>query len=143
MRYALLTALLAVTCVLASAQSKTNICGAGIEYQDRNMVDYTVTVRVLRGRVIDPAGVAVPRACVALFNSDHSKLLRWVESGDDGRFAMDRIKPGKYWLLTRDPQKAFCPAAARLQLRTSAARSKLIVHMEMKGIDSCSFCEAQ
>jgi hypothetical protein len=107
------------------------------------MFDYTVKVRSMRGKVVDKAGVGVSRACLALFNSDHSNLLRTFETNDTGEFTADGIKSGDYWLVVRDPQNAFCPASARIKLRSVGGKRMLQVDMRVQGIDSCSFCEAK
>jgi hypothetical protein len=124
------------------AQGASGVCDSTVQFVDRNMVDYTIKVRAMRGEVVDVDGVGVSRACLALFNSDHSKLLRVVEAADSGEFAVKDVKNGDYWLVVRDSQNAFCPATARLKLR-SMSRSRLVVNMRARGIDSCSFCEAK
>lgn len=127
---------------VAAAQS-FNPCDSGITFVDRNMIDYTVKVRRVRGSVIDPSGIAVPKGCIALFNADHSKLLQTVEASLNGEFTINGVKNGDYWLVVQDPQRAFCPAAARVRLRRLLRRSKIIVHMEGAGIDQCSYCESR
>jgi hypothetical protein len=107
------------------------------------MVDYTVKVRAMRGKVVDAYGVGVPKACLALFNSDHSKLLRAFEASDIGEFKANGIRSGDYWLVVRDSQNAFCPASARLKLGRMSKRRRLVVNMRARGIDTCSFCEAK
>jgi len=125
------------------AQEGHFVCDSQVLFVDHNQVDYTVKVRSIRGKVIDSYGTEIPRACVALFNSDHSRLLKVFEVGENGEFAARRIKSGDYWLVVIDPQNAFCPASARLKLRRMTNRSRLVVNMRVRGIDSCSFCEAK
>jgi hypothetical protein len=143
------TVLLKVACVaiLLSvpllAQGGSIVCDSTVQFVDRNMVDYTVKVRAMRGKVVDIDGWGVSRACLVLFNSDHSKLLRTFEASDNGEFTANGIKSGDYWLVVRDSQHAFCPASARLKLRRMTNRSRLVVNMRAGGIDSCSFCEAK
>jgi hypothetical protein len=122
------------------AQGGSGACDSTVQFVDRNMVDYTIRVRAIRGKVVD--GVGVSRACLALFNSDHSKLLQVVEATDSGEFTAKDVKSGDYWLVVRDSQNALCPASARLKLR-SMSRRTLVVNMRARGIDSCSFCEAK
>jgi hypothetical protein len=143
------TVLLKVACVaiLLSepllAQGGSVVCDSTVQFVDRNMVDYTVKVRAMRGKVVDIDGVGVSGACLALFNSDHSKLLRTFEASDNGEFTANGIKSGDYWLVVRDSQHAFCPASARLKLRSMSSRSNLVVNMRVRGVDNCSFCEAK
>ena len=115
-------------------------CDSKAAFVDRNMIDYTIRVRTLRGSITDPDGVAVPRDCVALFNSDHSKLLQTVQANEHGDFAMAGVGNGDYWLVVQDPQRAFCPAAARVKVRWYARKSMILAHMEGAGIDRCSYC---
>jgi hypothetical protein len=125
------------------AQVGSAACDSTVQFSDRNMVDYTVKVRSIRGKVVDAAGVGVPRACLALFNSDHSKLLRTFEANDNGEFTTNDVKGGDYWLVVRDSQHAFCPAAARVKVQSISNKSTLVVNMRVGGIDACSFCEAK
>jgi len=119
------------------------VCNSQVQFVDHNQVDYAVKVRSIRGKVIDSYGTEIPRACVALFNNNHSRLLKAFEVGEKGEFAVRSIKSGDYWLVVIDPQNAFCPASARIKLRRMTNRSRLVVNMRTGGIDSCSFCEAK
>ncbi len=127
----------------ALAQGSSFVCDSTVQFVDRNMVDYTVKVGAIRGAVIDAYGSPVPRACLALFNRDHSKLLQVFEASENGKFAPNGIKDGNYWLVVKDPQSAFCTASTRLKLRRLTKHSRLLVNMRPQGIDSCSFCEAK
>jgi hypothetical protein len=125
------------------AQSLPLACDSSVQFVDHNMVDYTVKVRAMRGKIVDANGAKVGRSCLALFNADHSKLLSTFQANDDGEFSADGIKNGDYWLVVRDPQVAFCPAAARINLRTMNRKSRIIVDMRFQGLDTCSSCEAK
>jgi hypothetical protein len=143
------TFLLKATCaaVLLSgtllAQGGLRACDSTVQFVDRNMVDYTVMVGAMCGKVVDVEGAGVSRACLALFNSDHSKLLRVFEAADNGEFCASDVKSGDYWLVVKDSQNAFCPASARLKLRSRGGKRSLVVNMRGRGIDRCSFCEAK
>ena len=125
------------------AQVGPAVCDATVQFDDRNMVDYTLKIRSIRGKVIDVDGVGISKACLALFNSDHSKLLRTFETNDTGEFLTNNIKGGDYWLVVRDSQNVFCPASARIKLRSITGKGRLVVDMRVRGIDTCSFCEAK
>jgi hypothetical protein len=125
------------------AQVGSVVCDSTVQFDDRNMVDYTVKVRAMRGKVVRVDGVRISRACLALFNSDHSKLLQTFEANDNGEFRANDVKGGDYWLVVRDSQHAFCPAAGRVKLRSISNKSRLVVNMRVGGIDACSFCEAK
>jgi hypothetical protein len=125
------------------AQGELVVCDSTVQFVDRNMVDYTLKVRSMRGKVVDANGAGVPGACIALFNSDHSKLVQTFRATDDGDFTANEVKSGDYWLVVKDLQNAFCPASARIKLRRASGKSNLIVDMRARGVDVCSFCEAK
>jgi hypothetical protein len=118
-------------------------CDSTVQFVDHNQVDYTVKVRAMRGKVVDVDGVGVQRACLALFNSNHSMLLRAFEASENGEFTASGIKTGDYWLVVRDSQHAFCTASTRLKLRGGSDKSSLVVNMRVQGQDSCSWCAAK
>jgi hypothetical protein len=126
------------------AQSSVLPCPKVVEFVDRNQIDYTIKVRRFQGRVIfagDQGGI--PGACVALFDATHSTLLRLVQADDKGSFIVNDVSSGDYWLSVRDPQHAFCPAAARLRVRRTARTSKIVAVMKAAGIDACSYCKTE
>jgi len=118
-------------------------CDSSIEYENHNMIDYRVVVRSVKGTVVDLTKAPLPNACIAVFDSNHSKLLRTVESDAEGKFDVAAIRPGRYWLVVKDQQRAFCPMATRLDVRRWRSRRELTVHMDLRGIDRCSYCEAK
>jgi len=118
-------------------------CDRTVEYENHNMVDYTVKVRHLKGRILDFSDSPLPRACIAIFNSDHSRLLQTAESDDGGNFAVDKIPAGKYWLVVKDQQRAFCAASAKVEIGRLMGKETLLVHMKPRGIDTCSYCEGK
>lgn len=136
--------LLAFALLVGVAQAQDfKPCDSTVSFIDRNMIGYSVTVRRLQGSVLDPTGVAVPKDCIALFASDHSRLLRTIEANENGQFAIHNVKPGDYWLVVQDPQRVFCPATTLLKLRPFSRKSKIVVHMAGAGIDRCSYCESR
>ncbi len=117
-------------------------CDSKVAFVDKNMIDYTISVRSLDGKITDSSGVAVPSDCVALFTPDRSKLVQAIKASENGEFSI-RAKDGDYWLVVQDPQRAFCPAVAKVKLRKSARKKNIAVHMKARGIDDCSYCEAR
>jgi hypothetical protein len=107
------------------------------------MIDYTVSVTHIRGSITGPAGAAVPKDGVAVFAADRATLLRTVEASKDGTFDVKGLKSGDYWLVIQDPQRVFCPATVRVNLRKSAGKKEIAVHMQGAGTDRCSYCEAR
>ncbi len=125
------------------AQNAPAACDSSAQFIDHNMVDYTVKVRAIRGKVVNANGGEVAGSCLALFNTDHSEVLRVFRASGNGDFSERGIKNGDYWLVVRDPQLIFCPAAARIKLRTVSRKSRLVVDMRFRGLDTCSSCEAK
>ena len=118
-------------------------CDSTVRFADHNMVDYSVNVRAIRGAIVDSTGTPAYKGCVTLFASDRSTLLRSTVANEDGKFELEHVKPGSYWLVVRDGQRAFCPSATHVKLRRYARASKLLVHLIPAGIDTCSYCEAK
>ncbi len=127
-----------------TAQTTAWPCDSSVTFADRNMVDYTIEIGMVRGQVLDPGGAAMPGGCVALFAADRSTLLHTVEADENGKFAMPDVKDGSYWLVVHDPQWILCPATAHVKVKRSRMRKKtVVVHMKPRGIDDCSYCEAK
>ncbi len=129
---------------IAEAQvSGAQPCDASFRYEHRNMIDYIAKVRSVIGTVIDTNNGSIPTVCIGLFNADHTKLLRFVESDREGKFSIGRISQGKYRLVIKDQQRVFCPATAILEVTRWGRKRELVVHMNVGGVDKCSFCEAK
>jgi len=130
--------------IVASCFSQTDKpCDSTTKFVDKNMVDYALDVKQVRGSIADPAGAPVPKDCVAVFALDRSTLLRTTEASQDCTFELTGLKSGDYWLVVQDPQRVFCPATARLKVRNSARKVTISVHMQRAGIDRCSYCESR
>jgi len=126
------------------AQGPLLSCPKDAEFVDHNQIDYTIKVKAVRGRVIyEGDGQAIVGACVALFDGTRSTLLRQVQADQNGRFTIEGISTGNYWLSVSDSQQALCPAASRLQVRRAALKSKIVVVMKTAAIDSCSYCRTE
>jgi hypothetical protein len=132
---------------LAHAQQQTPSCKSPIEYGNRNQVEpKRSSVRGVAGRVIAEAGRpakeagSVP-ACIGLFTEEDHRLMTSVVADDEGRFKLGSIPPGRYRLVVRDPQDAFCVANMPLHVvRWPRGKAKsLIIHMRPAGIDDCSY----
>lgn len=50
------------------------------------------------GAVVDPSGVAVPRARVQVQIRGRDEILKDFETNDSGRFRLRGLPPGHYWL---------------------------------------------
>lgn len=113
-------------------------------YSNQNQIDYgPIEIQRVRGIGVDSAGVTVPHFCVGIFSIREHKLLRHTASDGNGVFAMEMndLPDGEYRLVV--DAVAFCPANARIRIRSSSHRKKsLVAHMRVGGIDTCSFIDA-
>ncbi len=133
-------------CPLARAQQPPK-CKSQIEYGNRNQVDpKRSNVRRLSGRVImevgDPAKELGPvPACLGLFTEKDHRLVASAVTDEDGHFRFNSIPAGRFRLVVRDPQNAFC--LANMPLRVVAwprgTTKALVIHMRASGIDDCSY----
>jgi hypothetical protein len=107
------------------------------------MINYGAKIRDVKGTVIDATNVPLPKACIAAFNADHSKLLRTIETDVEGKYIVDRMPAGRYSRVVKDQQRLFCPKAARLKVGRWRGKRDIAVHMDVRGIDRSSFFEAR
>jgi hypothetical protein len=145
---AILTTLLILFCnSFTYAQKQIPTCESPIEYGNRNQVDpERSSVRDISGRVIAEVGSpakeigSVP-ACLGLFTEKEHRLVASVVANDEGYFKFNSIPPGKYRLIVRDPQNAFCVANMPLRVvRGPRGTGKtLVIHMRPVWIDDCSY----
>ena len=112
------------------------------EYENHNQIDYgPLPVQDVKGTIIDPQQVAVPRVCVGLFWEKDHKLVATTESDADGKFFLQSVPTGRYRLIVKaDP---LCAANVPLQVvKHQKKKHALLVHMKPRGLDSCSYGEA-
>src|SRR5258707_1163152 len=131
--------------LLASAHQTT--CKSPIEYGNRNQVNpKRSNVRRLSGRVIsevgDPAKEIGPvPACLGLFTEKDHRLVATAFADEEGRFKFNSVPTGRFRLVVRDPQNAFCLANMPLHVVAwpRGATKSLVIHMRSAGIDDCSY----
>ena len=131
----LATALLAVP---SFAQQKEGSSSCMVEYENHNQIDYgPLTIQEVKGTITDPQPVAVPKVCVGIFTESDHRLLASTESDAEGRFSLQSVPPGRYRLVV----KYYPLCAANIPLKVVKQRKKQIlkVHMEPRGLDSCSY----
>jgi hypothetical protein len=135
---------LAALQVIVCGQSETN-CPRRMEYAHRNQVDPPVlTLNVVQGRTIDNRSDPVPEVCVALFTETSHRFVTQVSVYSDGDFKFGAVPPGRYRLVARVPRyDYFCPVNARILIRRSRNRSRLVLHMVMPAIDVCSWADTK
>ncbi|MEV1009470.1 carboxypeptidase-like regulatory domain-containing protein [Streptomyces sp. NPDC049881] len=73
---------------------------------------------VIRGRVRDALGVALPRAVVTLSAPDGGRHLVKTRSADDGAFTVTAPEHGEYLLAAFSPQLGSQSVAVRLEGRS-------------------------
>jgi hypothetical protein len=130
-----------------AAQAQEMTCKSRIEYGNRNQVDpKRSNVRRLSGRVIsevgDPAREIGPvPACLGLFTEKDHRLVATAVADEKGRFKFKSVASGRYRLVVRDPQNAFCLANMPLRIVAwpRSTTKSLVIHMRPSGIDDCSY----
>lgn len=122
-------------------------CQSPIEYGNRNQVDpKRSSVRRLSGRAIsevgDPAKEMGPLpVCLGLFTEKNHRLVASTVADEAGHFRFDSVPSGRYRLVVRDPQNAFCLANMPLRVVKwpRGTTKRLVIHMRLAGIDDCSY----
>ena len=99
----------------------------------------TLTLKSVRGSVIDESGVVVPNSCVTIFDWK----LRPVASAatdDLGRFRLRNVKDARYHLVVG--QNGFTPVSQDIIVNSTKGRSRgLAVSLVILGTDSCSYAK--
>ena len=110
-------------------------------YSHENQIDSRpIELREVKGKILDSSGTLVPKVCVGIFTEPEHKLLRYAQTDESGTFELDttRLPEGEYRLVAQLP--GFCPGNARIRNRPrSRQKKRLVVHMEVRGIDTCSY----
>lgn len=112
-----------------------------VQYENHNQVDYgPLVVQDVKGTIIDPQQVAVPKVCVGIFTEKDHKLVATTESDADGKFSLQSVPPGRYRLVVKaDP---LCAANVPLQVVKHRKKKQVLqVHMKPRGLDSCSYAD--
>jgi hypothetical protein len=129
-RAAIVTLLFLALPVLAHAQQPN--CKSPIEYGNRNQVDpKRSNVRRLSGRVIMEVGQPAKElgpvpACLGLFTEKDHRLVASAVADEEGHFKFHSVASGRYRLVVRDPQNAFCLALHALARRRMAAWNRQV-----------------
>jgi hypothetical protein len=129
--------LLTLVAWVSPAQGSTEKCAP--VYQNHNMVDYgPLAFRRLSGYDVDPYSVRMVGGCIALFTEGDHRLVAITEADQDGKFAFGKIPTGRYRLVV--DFRGFCVANVPLRIVRwpHAERRKLVLHMALGAIDTCS-----
>ena len=144
---ALVLLVLASSASLTRAQQQPLSCKSPIEYGNRNQIEpKRSSVRRLAGRVImevgNPAKELDPLpACLGLFTEKDHRLVASAVADEEGRFKFSSVPAGRYRLVVRDPQNAFCVANMPLRVVRwpRGKTTPLVIHMRFPGMDDCSY----
>ncbi len=124
--------------------SANSLFGQGCKemaYAHENQIDpKPIELRQVQGTAVDPNGTAIPQLCVGIFTEPAHKLVRYAQSDNNGVFAVDTngLPDGEYRLVGQ--VTGLCPANAILTIKSHSRRKKsLVLHMNVRGIDSCSY----
>jgi len=111
-------------------------------YLHQNKFDpHPLELARVRGRAVDENGMAVAQLCIGIFSEPDHKLLRYAQSGENGKFNVDTngLADGEYRLVGYIP--GFCPANAILNISSnshSQHKRALVIRMNLPGTADCS-----
>ncbi len=135
-----MAALFGATLLPANSHAASSRCAT--EYENHNQIDHgPLVVQEVRGTVSDPHQGAIAKACLIIFTEKNHKSLVTAETDVDGHFSFQGIPPGRYRLVVKaDP---LCAANIPLRVVSHLKRKQILkVHMEPRGLDTCSYSEA-
>jgi hypothetical protein len=127
-------------CSLQCAGAQEPPCKATMTYENHNQVDpKPLKLHGINGRTNDEQGMPIPRVCVGIYSEKDHKLVATTETAEDGHFALGKLPPGRYRLVAK--HEVLCSANVPLIVTSPQSRSKkeLILHMNVAGIDKCSY----
>lgn len=137
--------LIAFSPSLIVAQQSSETCPSPIEYEDHNQITLSpLSFRSVTGKVIDQDGIAIPTVCLELFTEENHQLVSSSVTDDDGYFSFRGIRSGIYRLVAKDNYNGFCTANVRIQIVRwprggIVKRKRLVIHLRVAGVDSCSY----
>ena len=123
------------------AQQTPDSSPCKVEYENHNQIDYgPLIVQEVKGTITNPQQGAVPKVCVGIFTEKDHKLVAATRSDADGMFSLQGVPPGRYRLVVKaDP---LCAANVPLHVLKSQKKKQVLrVHMEPRGLDSCSYAD--
>jgi hypothetical protein len=95
-------------------------------------------LRELEGSVRGLGGDGMPGASVSLFTEQGHTLVTTVVTDKDGKFRFEKVDKGLYRVVVK--VQGLCPANVPVVLQGSLlAHRKLVVTMQPKDIDTCSY----
>jgi hypothetical protein len=127
----------ACQCVLAQERPP---CDAPMTHENRNQVDpKPIKLPSISGSAKDEQGAPITKVCIGLFSEKDHRLVDSTETAENGRFAFGKVPPGQYRLVAK--HQVLCTANVILLVTNRQSRSKkeLRLHMNVAGIDKCSY----
>jgi Carboxypeptidase regulatory-like domain len=140
MKLKVLLTIVMAGCLFLSRTAATQPVGAGAPaYVDENQTDPApLKLREVEGSVVGLGGDGIQRASVSLFNELGHTLVATALSDKDGKFHFNKVDKGAYRLVVRVP--GLCTANVPLVVESSLlAHRKVVVTMQAKDIDTCSY----
>ena len=123
------------------SQQKRESSPCVADYENHNQVEYRpLIVQAVNGTVVDLAQEAVSQVCVAIFAEKDHALIATTQSDANGKFSLEKIRPGRYRLVVKaDP---LCAANVPLRVvKNTKKKMALRVHMKARGLDACSYAD--
>jgi hypothetical protein len=108
-------------------------------YADENTTAPTpIKLREVQGSVVGLGGDAMPHTSVALFNEQGHTLVAAMMTDKEGKFRFDKVDKGLYRIVVHS--QGLCTANVPIVFEGSLlAHRKLVVTMQAKDIDTCSY----
>jgi hypothetical protein len=136
------TALVFYYLVFSAQCLRGQICKE-MAYGQENQIDRNpIELRQVNGKILDPNGTVMPQVCVGIFTAAAHKLVRYAAADETGLFTLDMtgLPKGEYRFVGQAPY--FCPANALIRDKSrSHHKTAIVVHMNVTGIDTCSYVE--
>ncbi len=119
-----------------SPQQPQGECKPKITHENPNQIDpRPVTIAVISGIAQDKEQVGIPNVCLGLFLGH--RLISTAVTDQKGRFTFGQVNPGRYRLVAR--YEGFCTANLPVLVKPNARHKRLVLHMQLSTIDSCSY----
>jgi hypothetical protein len=120
-----------------------NSGAAAPNYVDENPKDPApLRIEGVEGKVQGLGGDRMPRVTVLLFTENGHSLIATVMTDRDGKFRFDKVDHGLYRVVAKD--EGLCPANIPIDVESSLIKhKKLVITMQPKDIDTCSYAVAK
>ncbi len=126
--------------VFAGVAGRAQTAGATPDaYVNENPTDPApLKLREMEGVVKGLGGDSMSMVTVSLFTEQGHTLVATVVSDRDGKFRFGKLDKGPYRLVAK--VAGLCPANVPVLLESSLlARSKVVITMQPKDVDKCSY----